>query len=95
METRCREYDGKTAVAAAIMLATAFHDLLRGSGRGKKDADVSKNRYLMLDPRVIANVRNAQLTLEVAGMSAPRLLIGRERQSLRATPSTIASPTAG
>ena len=89
-----RKFDGKTAVAAAIMLATAFHDLLRDSAHGKKDADVSKNRYLMLDPRVIANVHNAQFTLEVTGMSAPRLLMGRERQSLRASPSTIASPIA-
>ena len=77
------------------MLAMAFHLLTTDSADGKKDVDVKNDRYLMLDPCVIANVRNAQLTLEVAGMSAPRLLIGRERQSLRATPSAIASPTAG
>ena len=77
------------------MLAMAFHLLTTDSADVKKDEDVKKDRYLLLDPRVIANVRNAQLTLEVTGMCAPRLLIGRERQSLRATPSTIASPTAG
>lgn len=94
MDVWHRKFDGKTAVAAAIMLAMAFHLLTTDSADGKKNVGVSKNRYLMLDPRVIANVHNAQFTLEVTGMSAPRLLMGRERQSLRANPSTIVSPMA-
>lgn len=90
-----RKFDGTTAVAAAIMLAMAFHLLTTDSADGKKDEDVKKDRYLLLDPRVIANVRNAQLTLEVTGMSAPRLLMSTERHSSRANPSTIVSPMAG
>ena len=76
------------------MLAMAFHLLTTDSADGKKDVDVKNDRYLMLDPCVIANVRNAQLTLEVTGMSVPRLLMDRERQSSRGNPSTIVSPTA-
>ena len=77
------------------MLAVVFQSFWADSTHGKKDEDVKKDRYLLLDPRVIANVHNAQFTLEVTGMSAPRLLMGRERQSLRVNPSTIASPIAG
>ena len=92
-----RKFDGKTVVAAAIMLAMAFHLLTTDSADGKKDEDVKNDRYLLLDPRVIANIHNAQFTLEVTGvtgMSAPLLSMSTERQSSRGYPSTIVPPMA-
>lgn len=86
MVTRLIEFISKTGLAGAIMLATAFHSFSADRTHGKKD------RHLLLYPRVIANVRNAQLALEVTGMSAPRLLTDKERQSSTASPSTAVSP---
>ncbi|MDE0043589.1 MAG: hypothetical protein OXT74_16235, partial [Candidatus Poribacteria bacterium] len=65
MDADRAKFDGISAIAAAIMLAMAFHLFATDSADGKKDEDVKNDRYLLLDPRVIANVHNAQFTLEV------------------------------
>ncbi|MDE0300533.1 MAG: hypothetical protein OXN17_18005 [Candidatus Poribacteria bacterium] len=73
-----KKFDGKTAVAAAIMLAMAFHLLTTDSADGKKDEDVKNDRYLLLDPRVVAAAQNAQLTLGVVEKHPANPLFGED-----------------
>ena len=77
------------------MLVALICSLLTDSAFGMKDEDVKTDSYLSLDFHVIATDHNTQLTLGVAGLSTPRLLMDRERRSSTANPSTAASPTAG
>lgn len=76
------------------MLVALICSLLTDSAFGMKDEDVKKDSYLLLDFRVIATAHNTQLTLGVAGLSAPLLSMSTERQSSRGYPSTIVSPVA-
>ena len=65
MKARRTRFDGKTAAAVTVVLPMAIYSLSTNSAHGKKDEDVKKERYLLLDSRVVANTQNAQLTLGV------------------------------
>ena len=78
MDARRTKFDGKTAVAATIMLTMAIYSLSTNSAHGKKDEDVKKERYLLLDSRVVANTQNAHLTLGVVEKHPSNPLFGED-----------------
>ena len=78
MDARRTKFYGKTAVTATIMLTMAIYSLSTDGAHGKKDEDVKKERYLLLDSRVVANTQNAQLTLGVVEKHASNPLFGED-----------------
>ena len=73
-----KKFDGKTAVIATVILAVTICRLPADSARGKKDEDVKKDRYLLLDSRVVASIHNAQLILGVVEKHPANPLFGED-----------------
>ena len=73
-----KKFDGKTAVIATVILAVTICRLPADSARGKKDEDVTKDRYLLLDSRVVASIHNAQLILGVVEKHPANPLFGED-----------------
>ena len=78
MKARRTRFDGKTAAAVTVVLTMAIYSLSTDGAHGKKDEDVKKERYLLLDSRVVANTQNAQLTLGVVEKHASNPLFGED-----------------
>ena len=78
MKTRRTKFGGKSALVATVILAVTICILPADSAHGSKDRDMKRDKYLMLDSRVIANVRNAQLTLGAVKKHPANPLFGED-----------------